>query len=260
MGFAVGPRAAKAGHRIREYDRLDSTNSEALRLARAGERGPLWVVTREQTAGRGRRGREWVSSPGNLAVSFLMMEAIAAPVAATLGFAASLAACEACRALAPGLDFAVKWPNDLLAGGDKVAGILLESEAQHGALAIVTGFGLNLAEAPDGMAFSATSLAKLGKAVAPEDSFAILSDAFADMLGIWRHGRGFADIRKLWLERAKGLGGSVSIRTGERVESGVFESLDEQGRLMLRKADGALQAISAGDVFFGDAASAGVEA
>src|SRR5262245_2998249 len=112
MTFAVGPRAAKAGHRVVEHDRLDSTNSEALRLARAGERGPLWIVTREQTAGRGRRGREWISSPGNLAASLLITESVTPAIAATLGFAASLATCEACQTLVPGVAFAVKWPND----------------------------------------------------------------------------------------------------------------------------------------------------
>src|SRR5262245_43905768 len=104
MNFAVGPRAAQAGHRVREYASLDSTNSEALRLARGGERGLLWIVARDQTAGRGRRGRSWVSSPGNLATSFLFAEEIAPQVAATLGFAASLAVCEVCRSLAPGTD------------------------------------------------------------------------------------------------------------------------------------------------------------
>lgn len=257
MGFAVGPRAAKAGHRVLEYDRLDSTNSEALRHSRAGECGPLWIVTREQTAGRGRRAREWMSAPGNLAASLLMVEEIAPPVAATLGFAASLAVCQACRALAPGIDFAVKWPNDVLASGRKVSGILLESETLDGTLAVVTGFGINLAEAPEDVAFPAISLMKLGKPVSPDAAFAAVSDAFADMIGVWRHGQGFPEIRRLWLDHAKGVGAPVSVRIGEHVESGIFETLDEQGRLMLRKAGGTLQAISAGDVFFGDAASAG---
>ncbi len=256
MTFTLGPRAAKAGHRVREYASLDSTNSEALRLARGGERGLLWIVTREQTAGRGRRGREWVSGAGNLATSFLFAEAIAPSVAATLGFAASLAVCQACREIAPGVDLAVKWPNDVLANGKKVSGILLESEAQGGELAIVTGFGINLGEAPDGLPFPATSLAKLGMPVAPDTAFGRLSDAFAEVLGIWQHGQGFAELRKLWLENAHGVGESVSIRIGERVTTGIFETLDPQGRLMLRTADGALQTVSAGDVQFGNAASA----
>jgi BirA family biotin operon repressor/biotin-[acetyl-CoA-carboxylase] ligase len=256
MSFAIGPRAARAGHRIREYASLDSTNSEALRLSHAGERGPLWIVAREQHAGRGRRGREWVSGPGNLATSFLFAEAIAPQLAVTLGFAASLAVCRACAKLAPGAAFAVKWPNDVLSDGKKVAGILLESEPQGGELAVVTGFGINLAEAPDGMAFPAGFLAMPGMPVLPEAAFGCLTDTFAELLGIWQHGQGFAEIRRIWLENAQGVGETVSVRIGERVTSGIFETLDEQGRLMLRAADGAVHAISAGNVYFGNAASA----
>lgn len=258
MTFTLGPRAAKAGYRIREYDRLDSTNSEALRLARAGETGPVWIVTQEQTAGRGRRGREWMSARGNLAASVLIREAIRPQAAATLGFAASLATCHACRDLARGMDFKVKWPNDVLAEGRKVAGILLESESQPGALSIVTGFGINLTEAPSNTAFPAASLASLGRSVTPEVAFRSLTDAFADLLILWR--QDFAEIRNLWLDSAQGVGEAVSIRVGDRTESGIFETLDEQGRLMLRRTDNTLEAISAGDVYFGSVASAGAMA
>lgn len=256
-GFAVGPRAAGVGHRVHDHDQLDSTNSEALRLARDGDRGPLWIVAREQTAGRGRRGRQWHSAPGNLAASFLFAERVTPQAAATLGFAASLAVCNVCTELAPGIDFAVKWPNDVLADGKKVAGILLESEAQGDDLAIVTGFGLNLAQAPDGTAFPAMALAQLGVSASPQAAFSRLSDAYCDMLEIWQSGGGFDVVRARWLDRAQGLGKPVSIRVGRRVETGTFETLDAQGRLMLRRADGGLATISAGDVFFGDAASAG---
>lgn len=260
MTFAVGPRAAEAGHCVIEHDRLDSTNSEALRLVRAGERGPLWIVAREQTAGRGRRGREWISSPDNLAASLLLTETVTAPVAATLGFAASLSVCEACDTLAPGRAFTLKWPNDVLANGKKVAGILLESELQGDVLAVIAGFGINLASAPDGMTFPATSLAALGGAATPDYAFARLSDSVAAALEIWQHGQGFGEIRKFWLERAVGVGRPISIRVGDRVLEGIFETLDEQGRLLLRVADGGLQTISAGDVYFGSAASAGASA
>lgn len=258
MTFTLGPRAAKAGYRIREYECVDSTNSEALRLARSGETGPLWIVTREQTAGRGRRGREWMSAPGNLAASVLIREAIRPQAAATLGFAASLAACHACRELARGIDFKVKWPNDVLANGRKVAGILLESESQPGTLSIVTGFGINLAEAPSNTAFPAASLAGLGKSIPPQTALTTLTDLFSDLLILWRED--FAAIRRLWLDSAHGVGEAVSIRVGERTESGVFETLDEQGRLMLRRTDNTLEAISAGDVYFGSVASAGAMA
>jgi BirA family biotin operon repressor/biotin-[acetyl-CoA-carboxylase] ligase len=259
MGFVVGPRAAQAGHRAIVHERLDSTNSEALRLARGGEDGPLWIVALEQVAGRGRRGREWISGSGNLTTSLLFTEDVAPTIAATFGFAASLAVCETCETLAPNVAFAVKWPNDVLADGSKVAGILLESEMQGDALVIVAGFGLNLSSAPDGMTFPATSLGRLGAAASAEVAFAGLTDSCVEVLELWQRGQGFTGIRKRWLERANGVGQAVSIRVGDRSEEGIFETLDEQGRLMLRRADGSLRTISAGDVYFGQAASAGAK-
>ena len=108
MAFAVGPRATQAGYRVRSYDRLDSTNSEAMRLAQDGEGGPLWIVTEEQTAGRGRQGREWQSFPGNLAASLLLTGDLKLSSAATLGFVAGLAVYEACSIRAPGLAVSLK--------------------------------------------------------------------------------------------------------------------------------------------------------
>jgi BirA family biotin operon repressor/biotin-[acetyl-CoA-carboxylase] ligase len=259
MAFTVGPRAAKAGHRVLVHAQLDSTNSEALRLARAGERGPLWIVAREQSAGRGRRGRTWISAPGNLTASLLLTETLTPAVAATLGFAACLAVHEACVALAPGLRFALKWPNDVLADGGKVAGILLESETCGAGLALVAGFGINLAATPEGTEFPAASLAGLGHTVPAEAMFAALTDACTGFLETWQSGQGFGEIRRLWLDRARGIGQPISVRIGGRVESGIFETLDEQGRLMLRTASGSV-AVSAGDVFFSDAATVRVTA
>ena len=255
MTFTLGPRATEAGYRLIVHDRLDSTNSEALRLARSGERGPLWIVAREQTAGRGRRGREWVSADGNLAASLLFAAEVAPAVAATLGFVASLAVREACCALAPGVDVALKWPNDVLANGGKVAGLLLESETQGSSLAMVVGIGVNLASAPEGMPFPAQSLRALGHVVTAERALADLSDAWVSLAALWNEGRGFQVIREAWLAQARGIGQSISVRTGDRVDSGTFETLDEQGRLILCAADGTMRTISAGDVYFGDAAS-----
>lgn len=275
MTFALGPRATEAGHRLVVHDRLDSTNSEALRLARAGEQGPLWIVARAQTAGRGRRGRTWLSADGNLTASLLLHAPVTPAVAATLGFVASLAVHEACRALAPGTDIALKWPNDVLANGGKVAGLLLESEAQSrmtrsvsardseptaeagDALVMVVGIGINLASAPDGMPFPARSLRSLGHDVTAEQALAILTDAWLRFAALWNNGDGFDGIRMAWLAEARGIGQSISVRTGERVDTGIFETLDEEGRLILRKADGMIRVFSAGDVYFGDVAGSG---
>lgn len=267
MTFALGPRAAKAGHRLIVHDRLDSTNSEALRLARAGEAGPLWIVALEQTSGRGRRGREWVSATGNLAASLMFTAPVTPAVAANLGFVASLAVSAACRALAPDLLLSLKWPNDVLANdvwasggsakGGKIAGLLLESEMQGGALAIVVGFGVNLASAPEGMPFPAQSLQGAGQNVSAGAVFSALTDAWLDYASLWNEGRGFDVIRNAWLAQARGIGQAISVRTGDRVESGIFETLDEEGRLVLRLDDGGTRLIAAGDVYFGNAADMG---
>lgn len=257
MTFALGSRAIQAGHRLIVHETLDSTNSEALRLARSGEGGPLWIVAREQTAGRGRRGREWVSAGGNLAASLLFVAPVPPAVAATLGFVASLAVHEVCTALAPGVSFALKWPNDVLAGGGKVAGVLLESEARGSDLAIVVGVGINLARAPEGTPFPAQSLKALGHGGTAENALTLLTDAWTGWVELWDEGRGFAGIRDAWLARAPGIGQAISVRNGDRVDTGIFDTLDEAGRLIMRKADGVKTAFSAGDVYYGDVAGGG---
>ncbi|MGE3993237.1 biotin--[acetyl-CoA-carboxylase] ligase [Pseudorhodoplanes sp.] len=257
MTFALGPRAAQAGHRVRIYDRLDSTNSEAMRLASGGERGPLWIVALEQTLGRGRQGREWISGDGNLAVSLLLTLAVTPAVAATLGFVGSLAVAQMCRTLVPGIAVAQKWPNDVVSNDGKVAGLLLESEAQQGGLVLVVGIGVNLVAAPQGMAYPAAALSNGRNPIGVAAALSVLADSWIDYMAIWDGGRGFGEIRRLWLDQAGGIGQSVQVRMGSRVISGQFETLDQEGRLILRVTDGTRSVISAGDVFFGDGASVG---
>lgn len=269
MAFALGRRAIAAGYRLAAFDKIGSTNAEALSRARDGERGPIWFVTSEQTAGRGRRHRPWVAPRGNLASSILEVIDISPAVAATLGFAAGLALETALRRIsieaslrAAGSDtmkFSLKWPNDVMAGRHKLAGILLEAEAvaDH-RLAVVVGIGTNVVAAPEGTPTPATSLKALGVDIGAEELFAELSDSWAEYRGIWDQGRGFGEIRRLWLERAAGLGQPVAIHTGGSTVEGTFDSIDGTGCLMVRTADGKRVPISAGDVYFGSAASAGV--
>src|ERR1700748_661782 len=129
MSFALGSLAASQGYRLVAFDEIGSTNTEAMARARAGERGPVWFVTTQQTAGGGWRHRPWVAPRVNLASSILEVMQVAPSVAATLGFAAGLALEAALRRLgAGGAQFSLKWPNDVLAGTHKLAGILLEAE------------------------------------------------------------------------------------------------------------------------------------
>jgi BirA family biotin operon repressor/biotin-[acetyl-CoA-carboxylase] ligase len=268
MAFALGPRATSAGYRLTAFDSIGSTNAEAMARAREGERGPLWFVTSEQTAGRGRRHRPWIAPRGNLASSILEVLDVSPPIAATLGFAAGLALETALRRLSveaslrsaasDDLNFSLKWPNDVLAGRQKLAGILLEAEAITGdRLAVVVGIGTNVVAAPKGTPTPATSLAALGIQVGAEELFTALSDGWVEFRGIWDGGRGFAEIRKLWLARAAGLGQTVSIRSGGATIEGTFDTLDEQGCMIVRTIAGARVPITAGDVYFGSAASVG---
>jgi BirA family biotin operon repressor/biotin-[acetyl-CoA-carboxylase] ligase len=268
MAFSLGSRATSAGYRLTVFDRIGSTNAEAMTRARDGERGPMWFVTSEQTAGRGRRHRPWIAPRGNLASSILEVIDVPPAVAATLGFAAGLALEAALRRVsieaslrAAGSDhmkFSLKWPNDVLAGRQKLAGILLEAEAMaQDHLAVVVGIGTNVVAAPEGTPTPATSLAALGVHIGAEELFTELSDAWAEFRGLWDNGRGFGEIRKLWLERAAGLGQPVAIQTGGATVEGTFDTIDEQGCLMVRTAGGKRVPIAAGDVYFGAAASAG---
>jgi len=267
MAFSLGSRATSAGYRLAAFDQIGSTNAEAMARARDGEHGPIWFVTPEQTAGRGRRQRAWIAARGNLASSILEVMDVPPATAATLGFAAGLALESALQKLSVEanlrrgsgpLKFALKWPNDVLAGGEKLAGILLEAEAVAASrLAVVVGIGTNVIAAPEGTPTPATSLAALGVHVGAEELFAALSDAWVEFRGIWDNGKGFAEIRRLWLERAAGLGDPVAIQTGNATIAGTFDTIDEAGCLIVRTAEGKLLPIAAGEVYFGSAASLG---
>ena len=268
MSFSLGHRAVSAGYRLAAFDRIGSTNAEALWRAREGERGPIWFVTSEQTAGRGRRSRPWVAPRGNLASSVLEVIDVTPSTAATLGFAAGLALEAALRTVsveaslrAAGSDhmkFSLKWPNDVLAGRQKLAGILLEAETvADNRLAVVVGIGTNVVAAPEGTPTPATSLAALGVQIGAEELFSALSDAWTEFRGIWNNGSGFDEIRKLWLERAAGLGQPVAVAVGGTDIKGTFDTIDAAGCLIVRTSGGKRVPISAGDVYFGSAASTG---
>jgi BirA family biotin operon repressor/biotin-[acetyl-CoA-carboxylase] ligase len=266
MGFALGPRAQAAGYKLAAFERTGSTNTDAIERARAGETGPMWFVTDEQTAGRGRRQRPWIAPKGNLAASVLEVLDIAPAIAATIGFAAGLAeeaalekvSLEAALRLGEGRPrYALKWPNDILANGKKLVGIGLEAEAVGDRLAIVTGIGTNVVAAPEGTPTPAVSLAAIGVQISAEELFSALTDAWVEFRGIWDNGRGFAEIRRLWLERAAGLGEKVAVHTGTMTLEGIFDTIDDTGCLIIRTAEGRRMPVAAGEVFFGPARSVG---
>jgi len=243
-----------AGVRHIAFDTLGSTNAEALARARAGERGPLWITAGAQETGRGRRGKEWASPAGNLYASLLLTDPAPQAVAAQLSFVAALALHDAVAECAPQLGplLKVKWPNDLLLGGAKIAGILIEAESGP-PFAAVIGMGVNCASHPSDTPYPATDLAAAGVSLTPDTLLRALAAAMQTRLSQWDRGQGFADIRSAWLKRAAGLGQDIRVRLPERECSGIFAGLDEAGRLLVRGDDG-ITAVTAGEVFgFGQA-------
>jgi BirA family biotin operon repressor/biotin-[acetyl-CoA-carboxylase] ligase len=239
----------KSGWRARWLASVGSTNDEARRAALGGDPGRLWILAREQTEGRGRRGRGWASPPGNLYASALLIDPSPVAVAAQIGFVAGVALRGALSDLGADDEIRLKWPNDLVWRGAKLAGLLVEGVTLPGeGLACVMGVGVNCASAPAGLAYPTDCLASaLGRAVSPDELFAALALRFEDALALWRRGANFAAIRAQWLAHAAGLGGPIRVAGAQGFRQGIFETLDAQGRLVLRGAEGPV-AIEAGDL------------
>lgn len=218
----------------------------------------MWIVARSQSAGRGRRGREWASEGGNLFATLLFVTNKPPVEAAQVTFLAALAVADLLDAYAPPSLVTIKWPNDVMLAGDKVAGILVESGAHPaGGLWLAVGIGVNLAHAPMGTERPATALAQhlagdVPRAPGIEDAARVLAEAF----GVWMHRwetLGFPPILDAWTTRTPGLHGPAVARLGHETLEGTAEGVAEDGALRLRLADGSLRLISAGDVFFGAA-------
>jgi BirA family transcriptional regulator, biotin operon repressor / biotin---[acetyl-CoA-carboxylase] ligase len=244
------PRASAAGVRLLAYDEIDSTNAEALRLKRQGERGPLWITAQRQSAGRGRRGRTWVSVPGNLHASLLLTDPGPAECWPQLAFVAALAVHDAVVELASEIRplMGLKWPNDLLLSGAKFAGILIEGEGAEEAGAVAIGIGINCASHPADAGYPATDLSAAGARVTVAALFAALSVKMLGRLAQWNRGNGFATIRADWLARATGLGENIRVALADRELAGRFEGLDDAGCMVLITPDGAETVVAAGDV------------
>ncbi len=234
------------------HDRLASTNDEAQRLAAAGAQHGTVVMAREQTRGRGRQARPWLSPPGNLYLSLLLRPVLEARRAAEIGFVAALAVADAAdRCLPDDTRARLKWPNDVRVGGAKIGGVLLESELSGDALVwIAVGIGVNIAHHPD-TPYLATSLHALGATAAtPDELAAILLDAFDHRWSAWSSD-GFKPVLDAWHARADRLGDIIHVRQGDgAVATGRFEGLDTDGALLLVTASGRRR-ITTGEVSFG---------
>ena len=228
---------------VRQYERIGSTNDEARRLGREGAPAGTVVCADEQTAGRGRQARHWYSPPGNLYLSLLLRPAVAPARLAELAFVSALAVADTADALLPPtVRASLKWPNDVLANGAKIAGILLEQA--DGAL--VVGIGLNILHAPEQASYQVTTLAACGGLATVDGARSILLDRVARHLQVWEED-GFAPVRAAWLVRAHPVGSALRVTLQGRSVSGQFAGLDDDGALLLHLPEG-LRRIVAGEV------------
>ena len=225
------------------HNRIGSTNDELRRLANEGAPHGTVVHADEQTAGRGRLAHTWFSPPGNLYVSILLRTGQPAARAAELSFLAALAVADAVEALLPRQSRAMlKWPNDVLVNGAKIAGILLEQVDD----ATIIGIGLNVLQAPSNTAYKATTIVASGGIASVDGARDILLDRIARHLSVWQ-ADGFAPIRQRWLDRSYPVGAAIRANAGGQSVAGQFAGLDLDGALLLDTPQGR-QRIVAGEV------------
>lgn len=215
------------------FDTLDSTNAEARRRHEDGEAGPQWFVCGEQTAGKGRLGRDWISPKGNVYCSLLLPWSATPALLPQVSFVAACAVHDTVMKFAGnrGKQVLLKWPNDCLLDGAKVAGVLCEGLGD----AAVIGCGINVASAPQGLSYPATCLAAAGARCDADEVFGVLARALARRLERWDNGAGFPQISKDWQAHAIGIGEPVEVDTGNGTLEGVFEGIGPSGEALLRK-------------------------
>jgi BirA family transcriptional regulator, biotin operon repressor / biotin---[acetyl-CoA-carboxylase] ligase len=243
-------------------DEVGSTNSEAFERAQGGEAGPLWIVARRQTKGRGRSGRQWTSVDGNLYASLLQRLACSPAVVHQLSLVAGVAVVDAIVAAAGGAGLAglrLKWPNDVLIGEAKCAGILAESQldGRSAQLTAVIGMGINLASHPADLQRAATDLASHGLKLTPEAMLDVLAPSMERWLAVWDGGRGFGRVRGAWLGHGGRVGENLSVNTGAERIAGTFIDLDADGALLMQDGAGSRRRVTFGDVTLATAASTG---
>jgi BirA family transcriptional regulator, biotin operon repressor / biotin---[acetyl-CoA-carboxylase] ligase len=242
------------GFQLLHVTRVESTNEAAMRAVMAGA-DQFWLVADEQTKGRGRHGRDWVSPPGNLYASLGLNAPCPAAFTPLLGFVAGLSLAEAILDLAPGLRplLHLKWPNDCLIAGEKCAGILLEgSSLPGGGQALVIGIGVNVAEVPAGLDQAATALRAHSRGIEASAVFDRLAERFVANLALFDAGRGFPAVRAAWLDLALPVGSPIRVRLPAGERQGAFAGIDPDGHLLVEAA-GRVETIMVGDVFLAGA-------
>jgi BirA family transcriptional regulator, biotin operon repressor / biotin---[acetyl-CoA-carboxylase] ligase len=242
-------------YRLVRMETVDSTNAEARRRAKAGEPGPLWIWSARQSQGRGRGGREWISQHGNLFASLLIGVNCPIRVASQLALVAGIVTYDTIAKLIAyegRSELLLKWPNDVLLAGEKLAGMLLENvgSPMENRSVVVIGTGINLANHPEELPQPAISLGAYGMTVAPADALEVLAATTHEWLARWAEGTSFPSIRRAWLDRAGPTGRPLRVKINGEETEGVYAGLDSDGALRLLTADGSEHRIAAGDVFF----------
>ncbi|MEL6872626.1 MAG: biotin--[acetyl-CoA-carboxylase] ligase [Pseudomonadota bacterium] len=250
-------RRTRRGTEVLEVDTIASTNAAAMAAAPKQCACPFWVSAKSQTAGRGRSGRGWQSPEGNLAASMAFTTTAPADQLGQVALVAGVAIAEAVREILPAEvpetgkaapDVRLKWPNDLLINGAKIAGILVEASRAGREAVVVAGFGLNLRAAPAIQDRAVAALSDFGAVPPREQVLDILDDAFADALCLWNNGTGFADVRARWLQAALPMNTSIRVNDGHSPISGAFAGLGPSGELLLSDPKGQIRRFSFGDV------------
>lgn len=232
------------------FKTLDSTNAEAIRQAASGANGPLWILTHAQTQSRARRGRAWDMGQGNFAATLLIRPNDGLENAALRSFIAALALRSALIAATGEDAYSLKWPNDVLLKERKLAGILLESGMDISGLYLCIGIGVNLASSPhtQNLEEGAMTPINLNGSITPEAFLPYLASAFQHWETQFQH-YGFTPIRTAWLNHATRLGQVITAKMMGRTETGVFETIDDTGAIVLNTPNGTLH-LPAAEIFF----------
>lgn len=240
------------------FDKIDSTNDEALRLAKSRVNGNFVIIAKDQTKGRGTKGKSWESIIGNLHMSILLQSLVSIDRIKELSFLTAIVVREAIlecidKFKAPKVDIKLKWPNDVLIDGKKVSGILLESTNIQGINYAIIGVGVNTYFVPSTRSISATSLLSEGVVFKNPDSFLnIFMNQFQFHYFKWKKAGSFDSIRRWWLECAYKLNSSIIVDNGEEKIFGIFKGVDNQGGICVELINGELCSYSSGQVTYPD--------
>ena len=240
--------------RLEHHPTLPSTSDLCTARAAAGEPAGLAVLAEAQTAGRGSRGRQWLAPPGNLNLSVLLRPSLPAAEAGVFSLLAGLAVAEALEAFLPPTNApTLKWPNDVLLGGAKLAGILIDAAPGAKSLDwLVIGIGVNLLHAPNVAGRATTTLATHGRAITAADAATAIIASLAAWLEILGES-GPAPILAAWLARAHKLGTPLTVRTAQSTVTGAFAGLSPTGELLLAQPNH-IARINTGEILLGAAA------